>query len=194
LIDSLIVSLMLTSVFGAAALMLGTPNVGARPPAISDRLSRGIHLAGCAAMIIMAWPHGLRLPVWPQEAAFTVAAGWFFARAARGPLDRAKSASPRWRDLHHSAMAGAVAWSIAATTDPQPMMEHGTASGPTGDVFTAGLLALFFGLAAWPWLSMVMRAVRNRGNLPPGSRRQAVEPAGHAIMSIGMAVMFFVMA
>jgi hypothetical protein len=195
LIDSVIVSLTLTSAFGTGALMILTPNVDARPPTtISDRLSRGIHLAGCIAMIVMAWPHGPKLPVWPQEAGFTLAAGWFFARAVHGPLDRPKAGRPRWRDLHHAAMAGAVTWSIAVLTGPQSMTEHRAAPMPPRDVFTAGVLAMYFVVAAWPWLSMVMRAVRNCGNREARRRGHAVEAAGHAIMSIGMAAMLLAMA
>jgi Domain of unknown function (DUF5134) len=200
LIDSMLVSWTLTAMFGVAALMLFMPNVGARPPTtVSDRLSRGIHVAGGITMIIMSWPSAMDIPVWPQEAGFTLAAGWFFARAVHGPLDRAKPAGVRWRDLHHAAMAGAVTWSITVMTDPQPMSEHRAASMPAvaanpRDLFTAGLLAMYFIVATGPWLSTVVRAARTRGNLESRSRRHAVEAASHATMSIGMAVMFLAMA
>jgi hypothetical protein len=200
LIDSVLVSWTLTAVFGAAALMLFTPNVGARPPTtVSDRLSRGIHVAVSTTMIIMSWPWGLNLPVWPQEAGFTLAAGWFFARAVHGPLDRAKPGGLRWRDLHHAAMAGAVTWSITVMTDPRPMRAHRAASmhavpANPRDLFTAGLLATYFIVAAGPWLSTVVRAARTCGNLESRSRRHAVEAASHAIMSIGMAAMLLAMA
>ncbi|MFI5894923.1 DUF5134 domain-containing protein [Actinoplanes sp. NPDC051513] len=171
----------------------------ASPATVVDRLSRVIHVVGCAAMILASWSWGSKLPVWPQEAAFTLAAGWFFVRAVHGPLDRTQSHGSRWHDFHHAAMAGAVTWSIAVMTDPHTMGGHPASARPApavspADGLTAAVLTVYFVVAAWPWLSVALRAVRKSNHHELGKRRPAVEAASHGVMSIGMAAMFLAMA
>ncbi|MFC5007419.1 DUF5134 domain-containing protein [Dactylosporangium cerinum] len=178
--------------FGAAGLMLFTGNG-------SDPLSRGIHVAGCAAMILASWSWASKLPVWPQEAVFTLAAGWFFVRAVHGPRLRVQSGGQRWRDLHHAVMAGAITWSAAGMTDPHSTAEHihssmpAQAANPAG-VDTTAVLTVYFVAAALPWLSAAFRAAWKSDHREPQRRRHAVEAASHGLMSIGMAAMFLAMA
>jgi hypothetical protein len=208
LIDSVLVSSALTVIFGAAGVMF-TVRRGARSPAtVSDRLSHGIHVAGCAAMIVMSWRWAPILPIWSLEATFTLAGAWFCLRAVHGRRAGTRTDGPRWPDVHHAVMAGALTWSIAAMSDLRPsgtvgrddMMtahHHLTAAAtphPANAVATLGLTAYFI-LAAWPWLSMAVRAARNSDDRARRqSRRGAAEATSHALMSIGMAAMFAAMA
>jgi hypothetical protein len=129
-------------------------------------------------MIFMAWSWGAGLLVLPQVAAFTLAAGWFGVRAARGLIDRSAG---RWPDLHHAAMAGALAWSIARP------MAAGEAHHHPAPPFAAVVFSAYFLVAAWPWLWAALRTIRSSG------RAESAEPVGHAVMSIGMAAMFTAM-
>ena len=97
--------------------------------------TRAVHVAVGAAMVLMSWPWGPALPLWPAEAAFTLAAFWFFARAVY---------RQRWPDLHHAAMSAALTWSIAAMPGPR----------------AAVAVAAYFLIAAVPWGYTAARAGR----------------------------------
>jgi hypothetical protein len=120
LIDSIFVSWALTLIFGATGLMLAVNQSAHAPTTVSERLSRGLHVAGGAAMILMSWSWGSNLPAWPQEAVFTLAAGWFFVRAVHGQPAHRRTGGSRWHDLHHAVMAGTLSWSIIAMSPPHP--------------------------------------------------------------------------
>lgn len=209
MIDSVFVSSALTAIFGTAGLIFAL-RLGARPPAsVSDRLSHNLHVASCTTMILMSWRWGSELPAWPMEATFTLAAAWFYIRAVHGGRGGTQTKGQRWRGFHHAAMAGALTWSIAAMPDHRPMGAEGradmmstvhhhlTGSGlPNRDNAVATLaLTAYFIFAAWPWLSMAVRAARESDGMGRRqSRRHAAEAAGHALMSLGMAAMFAAMA
>ncbi|WP_433363953.1 DUF5134 domain-containing protein [Actinoplanes sp. CA-142083] len=161
----------LTAMAGLAGVLLTVGWVAGRPASVGDWLSGVVHVAGSVAMTLMAWPWGTK----PQIAAFALAAAWFGARAARGVIARSAG---RWADLHHAAMAGALAWSIA-----QPAHHHHHPAPP----FAAVVFSAYFLVAAWPWLYAAFRTIRSSG------RAATTEPLGHAVMSIGMAAMFTAM-
>lgn len=114
MINSVHVGWALTLIFGTAVLLFAVGRGAGPTTTSSDRPSGGIHVAAGAAMITMAWSWGSKLPVWAQVVAFALAAGWFVARVVRGRLHRTQPGGPCWHDLHHAAMAGTLAWSMAA--------------------------------------------------------------------------------
>jgi hypothetical protein len=60
------------------------------------------------------------------------------------------------------------------------------------------VLAAYFLIAAWPWLSAAVgagrRTLSGAGANGPGQRRMTLEAASHAIMSVGMAALLMIMA
>jgi hypothetical protein len=154
LTGSALLSWTLTLMLGAA----GVTFLVRRGATVPDELSRSLHVAACAAMILMSWSWGMSVPALPQSAAFTLAAGWFLARAARPRPD-----GPRWHDLHHAAMTGALAWSITTMSAPHPV------------------LAVYCVVAAGPWL---YAALRGRAVAAAG---HALMSAAMAVMFVAMA-------
>lgn len=75
------------------------------------RIDHGFHLVMCAAMVAMAWPWGLRVPLLPQAVFFTVAAVWFAITSARRTPS---SADAHDHHPHGPAMGGYHAFMMAA--------------------------------------------------------------------------------
>jgi hypothetical protein len=159
----------------------------------------------------MSWSWGSNVPAWPQEAVFTLAAGWFFVRAVHGQPAHRRTGGSRWHDLHHAVMAGTLSWSIIAMSSPHPpggrdaahlhadtmtmSHHHGTVSRIPDNGPAAVALAVYFIVAAGPWLSTAVRAARRPdGTSEQHTRGHALDAACHAAMSIGMAAMFAAMA
>ncbi|MFD4366993.1 DUF5134 domain-containing protein [Rhodococcus sp. NPDC058521] len=76
------------------------------------RIDHGFHLAMCAAMIAMAWPWGLGVPLVPQGVFFAAATVWFAVAAARTRAARGHSTVDE--HVHGLAMGGYHAFMMAA--------------------------------------------------------------------------------
>jgi hypothetical protein len=197
LVDSVFVSWILTITFAVTGLwfLLG----GGRTGWLTD----GVHAVGSAAMIAMIWPWGARVPAWPQVVAFTVAAGWFLTRVVRSTRQNRSW----WSPAHHAIMAGALVWMIVMMPEttsmeasmPQPggddAMGSAMSSGGSGAVGAVSVvIAAYFLVATWPWVSAAIGTFRPGGDHEPVLRRRRLDSASHALMSLGMAALLVIMA
>jgi hypothetical protein len=209
MVNSMFVSWILTIAFAATGMwfLLGRARrTGSAPPTAVDRISDLIHVLVSVVMIVMIWPWGARVPVWPQAVAFVLAACWFLApvvsaRFRPTPQPQGLRWSPH---VHHATMAIALVWMIltmpgAASMDPgmpgpggDDAMSSAMAAAsvdPLGATEIINVvLAAYFLLSALPLLSAV-RAGRN----DPGRRHRVLDAASHATMSVGMAALLLMM-
>ncbi|MGA9869588.1 MAG: DUF5134 domain-containing protein [Rhodococcus sp. (in: high G+C Gram-positive bacteria)] len=80
------------------------------------RIDHGFHLLMCAAMIAMAWPWGLGVPLLPQGVFFAAAAVWFAIYAARTtPNSAGVDEHPHGPAMggYHAFMMAAMVWMVA---------------------------------------------------------------------------------
>ncbi|MEU3982412.1 DUF5134 domain-containing protein [Streptomyces sp. NPDC026672] len=179
---------------------------------VPNRVGHTFHAVMGALMAAMAWPWGMGLPADPQILVFSAGALWFVAAATVRPSGTDSRAAGLLAALPHIAMMVAMAWMVAVMDGPamssgaqgaghdMPGMEM---SGPgalsamsltqAGRQWTAGLLAVVLVALGLLWLSRafdrgraVTPAVRGTVALIPN---EAAEPACHAAMAVGMAVM-----
>ncbi|MEU7088893.1 DUF5134 domain-containing protein [Streptomyces achromogenes] len=185
---------------------------------LAARVDHALHAAMGALMAAMAWPWGMDLPAVPQVVVFTAGALWFVAAAPfrAGARSRAGAVMAAWP---HALMTGAMAWMVAAMGSSGAMAGHGGAGGHhdmpgmdmsdgsglasmslagTGPRTVAGLLALVLAVLGVVWLARAFDHARLRqpvvaagAPVPVADAAfAALEPACHAAMALGMAVMF----
>ncbi|MEU2227802.1 DUF5134 domain-containing protein [Streptomyces sp. NPDC018347] len=178
--------------------------------ALPGRVSHVLHAAMGVAMAAMVWPWGMDLPADPQVIVFSAGALWFAAT----PWFRSPGTEPRrarfLAAVPHVVMMLAMAW-MAAVMDGAATASGGHGgghdmpgmdmSGPdavgamsltgTGQQWTAALLAVFLTAVGLLWLSRAF----DRGRVAASPKRDdgAAEPACHAAMAVGMAVMFLLL-
>jgi len=184
---------------------------GAAP---ADRVDHALHAVMGLSMIAMVWPWGMDVPVLPQAVVFAAGAVWFVASV---PF-RAEGASRpgRWLGtLFHVVMMAGMAWMVAVMGSDGMSAGHGGGGGGhdmagmdmsggsglsamslvgTGPKLAAGLLAVVLLAFALRWLTRAFDAARLVPAGSPGPaadvRADALAPACHAAMALGMAVMF----
>ncbi|MEU0297972.1 DUF5134 domain-containing protein [Streptomyces sp. NPDC006175] len=187
------------------------------------RLAHGLHGVMALAMFAMAWPWGMDLPGTPQVVFFSAAAVWFVLAALALPSSPEPRLRALASTLPHAVMTGAMAWMVVAMSSGMSAEGAGGSqahdmpgmdmSAPgalatmtlstAGDRWGAGLLALvLLALGLW-WLAKGFDAGRltprtsvgvATGSAAKGGALHAAWDVGcHALMSLGMAVMFVVM-
>ncbi|MGB5794512.1 MAG: DUF5134 domain-containing protein [Mycolicibacter algericus] len=173
-----------------------------------------LHLAMSAAMIVMAWPAGMALPVVGPMIFFLLAAGWFVLAPGRvfsGIADRLINS-------YHAMKMTAMAWMYAVmsghlpgqTCHPSGHSGHGSPgmqmaamdmSGPEAAwtetepgwiIIVNAIAAVGFAIAALYWL---YRYAAERRSNAVSHRPQPVVlgPLCQALMAAGAALMFAVM-
>jgi hypothetical protein len=179
-----------------------------------SRVGHLLHAVMGAAMAVMTWPWGMNLPVTWQVVLFSAGAVWFAATAAVGSPATDSLRARLFASVPHVVMMLAMAW-MAAVMDGSAMSSGGSGagqqdmagmdmSGPeslgtmsltgAGQQWTAGLLALVLTALGLLWLAQAF----DRGRVATPSARgpavalggTAADPACHAAMAVGMAVMF----
>lgn len=173
-----------------------------------------LHLAMAAAMIVMAWPAGMGLPVVGPMVFFLLAAGWFVLAPGRvfsGIADRLinsyhamKMTAMAWMyavmsghlpgQTCHSAdhaISGSPGMHMAEMNMPVSEMSS-TASEPGWITTVNSIAAVGFAIAALYWL---YRYVAERRSNAVSHRAQLVVlgPLCQALMAAGAALMFAVM-
>lgn len=73
---------------------------------LTSVVSHGLHIVMVTAMVVMAWPQGLRLPTTPTEVFFLAAALWFVMTAVL----TARVVAQRVVRIYEAAMMFAMAW------------------------------------------------------------------------------------
>ncbi|MDT6983486.1 DUF5134 domain-containing protein [Streptomyces lusitanus] len=177
---------------------------------LANRVGHVLHAVMGAAMAAMAWPWGMDLPAGPQVVLFSVAALWFAAAAAFRLRGTYSLRAGLFAAVPHVVMMLAMAW-MAAVMDGHAMSSGGGAGGGhhhtsgsgaasmmslsgLGQQWTAGLLAAVLAAFGLVWLAQAFD--QGRVTVPPvrGTTvllpEKAAEPACHAAMAVGMAVMF----
>jgi hypothetical protein len=159
-----------------------------------DTLRRGERVAValcpvlCAALIAMTWrSEPPAAAVWVQVTVFGCTALWFVRATAAASPARPRSLA----DMHHALMAASMIWMLTAIPATRSGGPTGSAmpTMPTAAVATpvrvvSVLIAVYFGLAAVPWLG--------RG-IGLGPRARDPMAASQGVMSAGMAAMIFAM-
>ncbi|MFG2466205.1 DUF5134 domain-containing protein [Streptomyces canus] len=197
----------LTTVYGIQRAV----RPGAAPP---DRVDHALHAAMGLSMIAMVWPWGMDVPVLPQAVVFAAGAVWFVGSV---PF-RAEGAFRPGRllgTLFHVVMMAGMAWMVAVMDSDGMSAGHDGGGGGhdmagmdmsggsglsamslvgTGRKLAAGVLALVLLAFALRWLARAFDAARVVPTGSPGPaadvRADALGPACHAAMALGMAVMF----
>ncbi|MFJ3895390.1 DUF5134 domain-containing protein [Streptomyces sp. NPDC090083] len=187
---------------------------GVRPGAVlPDRVDHALHAVMGLSMIAMVWPWGMDVPALPQVLVFTAGAVWFVVSV---PFRADGGFRPRklLGTLLHAVMMAAMAWMVAVMDSGGMAAGHGGGSGHsmagmdmsggsglsamslvgTGRKATAGVLALVLLAFALSWLARAFDAARIEPAGAPGEaptvQADALSPACHAAMALGMAVMF----
>ncbi|MER7780047.1 DUF5134 domain-containing protein [Streptomyces sp. NPDC096191] len=203
---------ILTALFVLPALhaLWSTTRPGRTLP---HRVGHLLHAVMGAAMAAMAWPWGMDLPTGPQIVLFSVGALWFAAAAFRPPGTESLRAG-LFVAVPHVVMMLAMAWMVAVM-DGSAMASGGSGGGHhdmagmdmsgsgavgmmsltgVGQQWTAGLLAAVLAVLGLLWLAQAFDrgrvAVPSVGGTAALLREEAAEPACHAAMALGMAVMF----
>lgn len=174
------------------------------------RIERLLHIVMCAAMIVMAWPVGMKLPtLWPI--AFFLAAAVWFALVATHVL---AGNAHRLTNGYHAIMMVAVAWLYAVmsggplgprgglpghTMSSSPDMNMPGMDMPVPETAEPGwitalnwIAAIGFATATAHWLYRYF-ANRKTNPVPHTARLGDWGPLCHAFMAAGMAIMFVVM-
>ncbi|MGW3240171.1 DUF5134 domain-containing protein [Streptomyces olivaceus] len=187
---------------------------------LTGRVGHVLHAAMGVLMIAMAWPWGMGLAVAPQVVLFTAGALWFLAASLLRPGERprAGAVNAAWP---HALMMGAMAWMVAAMGSSGAMAGHGGGTGhggreghaasgtglasmsltDTGPSVASALLAVALTAIGLVWLARAFDLARAQvpepagGPAPAGTdTTAALDPACHAVMALGMAVMFALFA
>lgn len=173
-------------------------------------VERLLHIVMCAAMIVMAWPVGMKLPTLAPMAFFLAAAVWFVLVAAQVFSGDAS----RLTNGYHAVMMAAVAW-LYAVMGGGPLggrglsPDHAMSSSPGMKMPSIDIsvpetaepewittlnwiAAVGFASAAVYWL---YRYFANRTTNPVRhtARLRDWGTPCHAFMASGMAIMFVVM-
>lgn len=188
------------------------------PPAVAlaDRVDHALHAVMGLSMIAMAWPWGMDAPALPQVVVFAAGTVWFVCSVPfRG--DGGFRPKKLLGTLLHAVMMAAMAWMVAVMDSGGMTAGHGRGGAGhsmagmdmsggsdladmslvgTGPKLTAGILALILLAFALRWLIRAFDAARAvpTGGPEPGTaadiRADALSPACHAAMALGMAVIF----
>lgn len=188
----------------AVTLLFGASFAGHAYGLIAQRerwictVERVLHIVMCAAMVVMAWPVGMKLSTLAPMAFFLAAAAWFVLVAAHVFSGDAG----RLANGYHAVMMAAVAW-LYAVMSSGPLSGRGhspdhTMPGmdmPVPDTSEPGwittvdwIAAVGFASAAAYWL---YRYFAQRETNP--ARLGNWGTLCHAFMAAGMAVMFGVL-
>ncbi|MEV5018076.1 DUF5134 domain-containing protein [Streptomyces sp. NPDC053780] len=181
---------------------------------LPSRVGHLLHAVMGAAMAAMAWPWGMDLPTAWQVVLFSLGAVWFAAT----PAFRSPVADPLGTRIlvavPHVVMMLAMAW-MAAVMDGSAMSSGGSGAGHhdmagmdmagtdalstmsltgAGQQWTAASLAVVLTALGLLWLAQAFDRGRTAAPAAPGAvvlvADEAAEPACHAAMAVGMAVMF----
>ncbi|MET1076076.1 MAG: DUF5134 domain-containing protein [Umezawaea sp.] len=182
MIENLVLRWAMTLAFGwaGASHLKGLVAEGA----LAHRICEAAHGVMCAAMIAMAWPWGVHLPLWPQAGLFACAGAWFTAQALVIVLSGALPMRVATIPASHAVGMFSMVWMLVAMQrDAHDHTGHAAPDWPVG--FPASLLGLLSVVIAGRWLVVAVA---------PGSDGRVVlnpDPAGHAVLGIGMATMLF---
>ena len=171
-------------------------------------IERLLHIVMCAAMVVMAWPVGMKLPTLGPMIFFLAAAVWFVLVAAHV----FSGDDGRLTNGYHAIMMAAVAWlyavmtggplgrlghppghTMASSPDMQMPGMDMSVPGPAEPGWITALNwigAVGFATAAVYWL---YRYVTQRNANPVPHRLGDWGTLCHAFMASGMAIMFGVM-
>jgi hypothetical protein len=138
----------------------------------------------CAAMVVMAWPWGAVLPLWPQVALFGSGAAWF-AALGLAPLARGGEGRTVAPPLFHAALMATMVWMLLAMRPGEATHSH---DGGTLTGWVALGLGLLSVAAAYWWFGESVRILRTAG-----SWRRGRFALGHTAMGAATAVMVFAM-
>ncbi|MFK4546430.1 hypothetical protein RKD29_006026 [Streptomyces tendae] len=212
---------ILTLMF-AAPVLYGLWRLVLPAAGLTGRVGHVLHAAMGVLMIAMAWPWGMDLAVAPQVVLFTAGAVWFVGASLIRPGGRSRTGAvvAAWP---HALMMGAMAWMVEAMATPGSTAGHGggghggheghTAAGSglasmsltdTGPSVASALLAVALTAIGLVWLARAFDLARAQvpvpapagGPAPAGANTAAaaLDPACHAVMALGMAVMFALFA
>ncbi|MFG3248033.1 DUF5134 domain-containing protein [Streptomyces sp. NPDC048187] len=210
-----ILTLMFAAPVGYGLWRLGRPATG-----LTGRVGHALHAAMGVLMIAMAWPWGMDLAVAPQVVLFTAGALWFVAASLIRPGEHSRTGAAKaaWP---HALMMGAMAWMVAAMGTSGAMTGHGGGPGHggheghaaggsglasmsltgTGPSVASALLAVALTAIGLVWLARAFDLARAQAPLPAegpvptgADTTAALDPACHAMMALGMAVMFALFA
>lgn len=162
-------------------------------------VERLLYILMCAAMVVMAWPVGMKLPILEPMAFFLAAAGWFVLVAAH----LFSGDDGRLTNGYHAIMMIAVAWLYAVMsggalgdspehTMPGMDMSVPDTSEPGWITAVDWIAAVGFAIAAAYWLCRYS-AQRKSSPLQHTARLGNWGTLCHAFMAAGMAIMFVVM-
>ncbi|MEU9635825.1 DUF5134 domain-containing protein [Streptomyces tendae] len=205
---------ILTLMF-AAPVLYGLWRLVLPTTGLTGRVGHVLHAAMGVLMIAMAWPWGMDLAAAPQVVLFTAGAVWFVGASLirPGALSRTGAVLAAWP---HALMMGAMAWMVGAMATSGSTAGHGsgghggheghTAGGSglasmsltdTGPSVASALLAVALTAIGLVWLARAFDLARAQipapagGPAPAGANTAAaLDPACHAVMALGMAVMF----
>lgn len=117
-----------TALYSLFALVSSPTRTGSRAlPRPVARVGYSLHVVMSVAMIAMAWPWGMSIPLVPQIIVFALAAGWFLVVAVVRWRRPGGEHDSRAALIAHAAMMGAMVWMLAVM--PITMT---TGSGATG--------------------------------------------------------------
>jgi hypothetical protein len=165
-------------------------------------VERLLHFVMSAAMLVMAWPVGMKVPTLGPIIFFLAAAVWFLLVAAHV----FSGAAGRFTNGYHAIMMAAVAWLYAAMSGGLPgqlshLPDHNMSTSPGMDMsapepswITAlnWIATVGFASAAVYWLYRYFALLRN--NAAPNIAHFAdLGPLYQAFMASGMAIMFGVL-
>lgn len=193
MIENLVLRWAMTVAFGWAGVSHLRGVVSAGPSA--HRIGEAAHAVMCGAMIAMAWPWGLLLPLWPQAALFSGAGAWFTAQSlvivmVGVPATRVPATRVAAIPASHAVGMFSMTWMLVAMQvgahDHTGHPAHAGQSAPDWPVgFPASLLGLLSVVIAGRWLVLaVRRGPRSRISVNP-------HLVGHAVLSASMAAMLF---
>ncbi|MFG3132310.1 DUF5134 domain-containing protein [Streptomyces tendae] len=205
---------ILTLMF-AAPVLYGLWRLVLPTTGLTGRVGHVLHAAMGVLMIAMAWPWGMDLAVAPQVVLFTAGAVWFVGTSLIRPGGRSRTGAvlAAWP---HALMMGAMAWMVAAMATSGSTAGHGsgghggheghTAGGSglasmsltdTGPSLASAVLAVALTAIGLVWLARAFDFARAQVPAPAGGpapagadTAAALDPACHAVMALGMAVMF----
>ncbi|MYR45877.1 DUF5134 domain-containing protein [Streptomyces sp. SID5910] len=210
---------LLTLMF-AAPVLYGLWRLVRTATGLTGRVGHVLHAAMGVLMIAMAWPWGMDLAVVPQVVLFTAGALWFVAASLIRPGERSRTGAVKaaWP---HVLMMGAMAWMVAAMGTSGAMAGHGGGTGHggheghaaagsglasmsltgMGPSVASALLAVALTAIGLVWLAQAFDLARVQAPSPAGGpapdgadTTAALDPACHAVMALGMAVMFALFA
>ncbi|ASO21230.1 hypothetical protein FHR81_002199 [Actinoalloteichus hoggarensis] len=171
-------------------------------PSLPARISALTHVLMCVAMIAMAWPWGMSVPLTPQLVVFSLATAWFLALTVGRLRAGRELAGGLSAHVHHTLMAAAMVWMLAimpaAMTAPSSGRgghNHALAAlGPAGEQVTTlgavstpperlglssvvavltGVIGLYLILSSLRWIAGAVDAAQGVLDVESGTRPAA---------------------